>query len=563
MSDRFSEFPYVSLGLQYARDVVSGEIPACVYVVGSCRRFLSDIDKIDASFYFCPETAERYLRLVQKFSHVKGKEWSTKTITYEPWQCFTFANIMGFISRATGFRRFRVAHIEVSRGNAKSAMASQAVLYFLALDNPVGNEISTVATKRDQARIVFDSARSMARKCPGYLKSTGVQVLAHKIVHPSSDSFARPSSSDATTLDGLNDILAVMDELHAMKRETFDVVYSGMSKRSDSLLLCITTAGSDVDGVGHSQSAYAKKVATGEYPDDQFFSAVYTIDKDDDIFSEVTWKKANPNWGVSVDPVTFAAKAMKARKTPADLPNFKIKHLDMWISEANAFFSLDAWDKCADENLRIEDFAGEKAFGSADLASKIDLASLGLVFKKTIDGLDHYYGFDRSYIPENRLAEVRNDIYDDCVARGFLKATKGSSIYFPHILQQVVDDSELFDMVDVMVDPWNSLEFSQGLKAKGIEVTEFRMNVGNFSEPTKTLDALIREGRWHHNGSPLLRWAIGNIVCTYDVLDNVLPKKSHEKLKIDPAVALIMALAGWLQSDETASTYEERGFLVF
>lgn len=226
---------------QYAVDVLNGKIPNCIYIVGACKRFIDDLEKKE--YPFDPDKSERYLRLTQLFQHVKGSSWKTDNISYEPWQKFVFANIMGFINPITKNRRYRTAHLEIARGQGKSAMASQMALYFLALDNPKGNEISCVATKTEQARIVLDSARAMAKSNPQYLKSTGVEVLAHKIVHEKSNSVIRALSSDDKSLDGLNDILAICDELHAMNRELFEVISSGMSKRSDSLLLCITTAG--------------------------------------------------------------------------------------------------------------------------------------------------------------------------------------------------------------------------------------------------------------------------------------------------------------------------------
>lgn len=553
------KYPNVWAGHNYATEVISGKIPNSIYIIGACKRYLSDLEETKKDFYFNPDKAERYLRIVQLLPHVIGS-WSTPQIKYEPWQCWVWMCIIGFLNKETDYRRFRLAHLEVARGNAKSSMSSQAVLYILALDDPKGNQISTVATRKEQARIVLDAARAMAQKSLNYRKKTGVEVQAHKLIHAKSNSHARALSAEASGLDGLQDILAVMDELHAMRRETFDVVYSGMSKRKDSLTLCITTAGFDIDSVGHSQSIYAKKVALGEsgFKDDQFFSAVYTVDDGDDIFSEINWKKANPNYGVSVDPVTFVAKAEKTKVTAADLPNFKVKHLNMWLSEANAFFDTAAWDACADKSLKLEDFKGQKVYMAADLASKIDLASLAYVFKKD----DMYYVFDRSYIPEETVRSSRNDLYEDCISKGFLIQTKGAAIYYPTLSSQVKEDQRKFKISDVMVDPWNSLEFSQRLMAEHIETTEFRMNVGNFSEPTKQFDALIRSGKVRHNGSPLLRWCLGNVVCTYDALDNVLPKKSHKALKIDPVVAIIMGLAGLLQDSSKESVYENRGVRI-
>ena len=548
------DYPNCYRGHEYAVKIVSGLIPACIYVKGSCERYLEDIFN-PRDFYFNADKAEDYLKKVQQFPHVIGK-WDNAKILYEDWQCFAFMNIMGFISTITNERRFRTAHLEFPRGQGKSAMASQASLYFLALDDPNGNHISCVATKKDQARIVLDSAREMAKRADSYRKATGVKVLAHKIVHESSNSHISALSSETNSNDGRADILSVVDELHAMQRKTFEVVDSGMSKRTDSLLLCITTAGYDVEGVGHSQSIYAKKVATGEVEDEVFFSLVYTIDKDDDIYDESTWIKANPNYGVSVDPINFAAKARKAKESPSDEANFKIKHLNVWVSEAHAYYSLDHWDKCANPNLKIEDFYGEKCYVGIDLASKIDLTSIFLIFKKK----DKYFLFDYSFIPEETVREVRNSLYEDSIGKGYLIATPGNAINLKTIREKVLWIRDEFQIISALYDPWNATEFSQNLTEERIDVTEFRMNTANLSEPTKSLEALSRQNLLEHNGSPLLRWCLGNVVCKPDAADNVFPRKSHEKLKIDPIVACIMALAGWTQMEEAEeSVYEKSG----
>jgi len=547
--------PNVHSGYQYSIDVLEGKIPNCIYVIGACKRFLKDIEK---NYYiFDIEKAERYLRLTQLFNHVKGRGWKTENITYEPWQNFMLMNIMGWVDPRTNERRFRTAHVEVPRGHGKSLKASQMVLYFLALDNPKGNEISTASTKTDQARIVLDSARAMALSNSKYLKSTGVEVLAHKIVHAKSNSFVRALSSDAKSLDGLNDVLCVMDELHAVDRKLFDVIYSGLSKRNDSLLLCITTAGFDQDGVGYSQSVYGKKVALCEHEDDQFFSIIYTIDEGDDIFDINTWKKANPNYGVSVDPITFEAKANKAKITPSDLPNFKVKHLNTWLSEAKAFFSMDKWDACKDETLKIENFLNKKAYSAIDLASKIDLTAFIQVFRE--DG--KYYIFQKAFIPEDTVTEASNVLYDNAIGRGELIATKGEAINYDKIKEYVLEDLSKTQNIATFYDPWNSNQFSQDLIKERVNAVEFRMTTANLSEPMKILEALIREKKIVHNGGETLRWCMSNVVGKEDANGNFFPRKSTDKLKIDLAIALIMAIAGWIQEKETKSIYEERGIL--
>lgn len=218
-------------------------------------------------------------------------------------------------------------------------------------------------------------------------------------------------------------------------------------------------------------------------------------------------------------------------------------------------YVLEHWDKCEDKTLKIEDFYGSKCNLGIDLASKIDLTSLFYIFKK--EGI--YYLFDKSFIPEERLKEVRSALYDECVAKGYLIATKGDAINHAFIKENVIDDSRKYKIATAMYDPWNATEFSQDLTAQRINMMEFRMVTANLTEPTKTLDALMREGKLRHNGSPLLRWCLSNVVCKEDPAGNVFPKKSHERLKIDPIVACLMALAGWTHCEEEESVYENSG----
>jgi phage terminase large subunit-like protein len=564
------KFPYCNSGHQYALDILEGKIVSCLYIKKACERYFSDLEKAkdpNNSYYFSWERAERYLKLVQKFKHVKGN-WKNPCIVYEPWQNFTYMNIFGFILHSTNSRRFRTAYVEVARGNGKSAIASQTGLYMLSLENPKGNEVYSAATGRDQARIILDSSRAMARANPGFCEKTGTKVLAHKIVHDATESVFRALSSDSSTLDGLQPVCALIDELHSHKnRGVYDVIDSAMSKRNDSLMFMITTAGFDTTGIGYSQSQYAKRVAVGNIEDDSFFAIVFTIDKvneefgiteDDDPFDPEVWIKANPNYGVSVDPINFTSKAKKAKENPADRNNFLVKHLNIWTDSKDPYFNTVKWDACKIPNLSIQHYFDEKCFVGIDLASKIDLTSIAYIFK---DG-DKYSIFTDNYCPMETIKTSNNENYIKWMEHGWLTSTPGEAINYPKLHEEFLERSKDFRINAVHYDPWNATEFAQRLDVKRIETAEFRMNTGNFSEPMKRLDALIREGKIEHNGNELVRWCLGNVVAKMDANDNVYPRKESEELKIDPIISIIMALAGWINEEQGESVYESRGIRI-
>jgi phage terminase large subunit-like protein len=557
-----NDCPNVQRGIQYAYDVQSGVVPACAKTINAVNRFFRDLERIktdpNCPYYFDPKRAERYLDKAQKFHHVKGANWKTKNIFYEDWQCYLFTNLLGFFNHKTKRRRFRTAYLELSRGNGKSCVASQLGLYFLSLEGEVGPDIIIASTKKDAARIVFDSARSMALKNPSYIKATNTKVLAHTILHPPSNGVMKPISSDSKSTDGLNPSLIIGDEIHEWTRELYDVLDSSLTKRDDSLFFMITTAGLSTEGIGYEIHNYSSKVASGEMEDDTWFSLIYGIDDKDDWTDPKIWPKANPNWGVSVDPVNFEAKCKKAQETPASKYSFMVKHLNQWQNSHSPFFNLDKWDTTADKDLKIESFVGKQCWIGIDLASKIDLASIVYIFR--VDGKFHV--FDRTYIPEARVMDPRNVAYKRWVEEGHLLVMPGEVNDFGILQNQLLEDAKRFKIVGVNADPWNAAETLQVLIKARINALEFRMTTANLSEPTKRLDANIREGKMIHNGSGLLRWCLGNVVCKLDGNDNVFPKKSHERLKIDPSIAMIMALAGWNLDTIQTSVYESRGIRV-
>lgn len=555
------KYPNCAKGHQYALDILSNKIPANIWVKGSCQRYLNDLKRIkedkDCPFYFLPEKAEKFLRLVQKMHHAVG-HWKSALIIYEPWQCFIWMNIKGFYFYYSNEIRFRTIHLDVARGQAKSTMASQASLYDLCCDNPSGNRIYCAATSRLQAGEVLEGAQIMARKNPSFLDNFKVDVMAKEILHRESNSFVKSISAQANNADGKIGKLIITDELHAMSRKLFETLQSGQSKRRDSQLLSITTAGYENNGIGASQRAYAKKVSLEAVEDDTFFGMVYCIEeKDDPHGGPEIWIKANPNFGVSVDPVNFKAQSSKAKVNPEDKSGFLIKHLNLYLGSPNQYFNVDRWVDCRDTDLNWGRFKGKKCYVGIDIASKVDLTSVCFVFKEK----EHFYLFFKSYVPEARTELPSCQNYRRYIEEGDLVATPGEAINLLKFYDSLLLDLRKFNPI-VHADPWNAAELLTKLAKDRIEALEYPMRVSTMSEPMKKLGADILERKVHHNTKTLLEWCLGNVVAKVDANDNVYPRKEHESLKIDPVVAAIMAIGGWVNEGQEESVYESRGIVV-
>lgn len=556
---------YAQLARDYAQAVVSGEIAACLFVRQACERQLRDLESPPYGYRYSEAHANRVCAFTELCRHVKGEKASRgETLKLEGWQVFILTTVFGWVDE-NGNRRFRHVYIEVPRGNGKSALSSTVGLFMLALDGEAGAEVYSAATTRDQARIVFRDAQAMARKMPLFLSRMGIEVTAQAIVQMRSSSSFKALSADGHTLDGLNIHLAVVDELHAHKsRDVHDVLESGMGKRPQSLLWEITTAGFNKHGVCYEVRDYAIKVLGG-IVDDQAatatFAIVYTIDEGDDPYSEEALRKANPNWGVSVDPAVVVQAAMKAQQSSQRRTNYLTKHLNVWVDANSALFDTQHWRKCEDKALDEADFAADECAMGLDLASKIDIAARVNVYRRQIDGKTHFYVFPRFYLPRAAIEEDRHPMYRGWEMQGDIYATPGETTDFGIIEDEIRADGPGLNLLAVATDPWQAQQMIQNLKRDGMPAEEYRQTVQNMSEATKTLDALMREGRIHHPGNAVLNWMIGNVVGHYDAKENVYPRKELPANKIDGAVALIMAL-GWFLKQEHEQAFDAAAMIA-
>lgn len=554
---------YAAIAKQYARDVVRGKIPACAWAKLACQRHLSDLTRSKSKAYpftFDAAEAARVCGFIELLPHVKGAKAGTPLIL-EAWQVFMTAAIFGWVHKKTRLRRFRRVYIEVPRGNGKSAWLSGVGLYLTSADGEPGAEVYSGATTRDQARIVWGTAQQMVRKSPALRDELGVEALAHAIVQQESGSKFQAVSAEAGTLDGLNIHGGLIDELHAHKtRAVYDVFETATGKRRQSLLLVITTAGTNRQGICYEIRDGLLKVLKGTLEDEALFGIIYTIDDGDDWSDPKVWRKANPNWGVSVMPDIVEQLAKKAIATPSAQPNFQTKHLDVWVNADQAWMDMRHWDACGDDGRSLEAEHGEPCIIGVDLASKVDVSSVALLFPKP-EGV--YRLFMRHYVPRAKLDQAGPFDYQGWALQGRIEVTEGDVIDLDQIEADLLAFSERFTVREIAYDPWQATQMAQHLTANGATCVEYRPTVQNFSAAMKEVEALTRTRKLEHDACPVMGWMVSNVVCHVDAKDNVFPRKERAENKIDGPVALFMAMGrAIVNPDEGPSIYETQGLMT-
>jgi phage terminase large subunit-like protein len=566
--------PHVALALAYCDDVLNGRIPAGKWNRLACQRQLDDLARsgqwgelrgggietlrpglasppqYDPSFpyVFDYEAAERVCEFVELSPHVKGKKFAGQLMRLEPWECFIFITVFGWLRRGTRLRRFRRAYTEVAKGNGKSAITSPICNYMAFADEEPGAEVYSAATTRDQARVVFSVSQAMLRNMPEFCERAGVEVCSHSINQLASNSSFRPLSSDANSVEGINPYFTCIDELHAHpSRDLYDNLDTANGKREGSLLWAITTAGSDQAGICYEQHRYVTKLLDGSSQDESYFGIIFSIDQDDDWAVIDNIRKANPNWGVSVDPEEIGQKLQKALQLASAQPTFKTKHCNVWVNADHAWMDMVRFRKCADPTLDVEDFRGEYCVIGLDLASKIDILAALRVFWRDEEGPDektkrHYYAFGKYWLPEARIQQAQNSQYQGWAIEQRLQTTPGNVNDFDEVEHWIREQAKAFDLRDVGHDPWNAVEIVNHLQQEGLTCTEVPQTVQQLNEPMNELEAAVYDGRFHYDGDPILEWGVSNVVAHRDRNDNIFPTKEKAEKKIDPVTALLNAL---------------------
>jgi len=555
---------YANRAENYARNVVAGNVVACKWVKAACQRHLDDLKRKDISFD--DEAANRVCRFAEAMPHTKG-EWARRgeKIRLEDWQVFVLACVFGW-KRPDGLRRFRTMYLEVSRKNAKSTLLAVIALYLLACDGESGAEVYSAATTRDQAKIVFSAAKSMASKEPEFRNHFGIACWKDSVTVEASDSFLKALSAEANTLDGLSPHGAIVDELHAHRtREVWDVLETGTGARSQPILAAITTAGSNRSGICyeirgyltrilnttlHAHEGMGYKVEGDSAVDDTFFGMIYTLDDTDDWQDETCWIKSNPNLGVSVYLDDLRRQAHKAAHVASAQPNYLTKRHNIWVNADSAWMDMLAWDR-ASADIDFEDYQDWSWTFGLDLASKKDVASLAMIAQRGKE----LRLFTRHWLPEDAIEDSTVAQYRGWESTGYISSTPGNVIDHDAIIADIEELAGKLHPRAIAYDPGFDTMIPQNLNNRGYPMVEVRPTVMNFSEPMKQLEADVLCGSLKHDGNPVMTWMISNVVCHRDAKDNIYPRKQSDENKIDGVIAAILARGQSMAADTSSLTY--------
>lgn len=523
---------------EYANDCLNGKIVVGELIKCACKRHFEDLKRDD--IYFDESSAKRVIMFVENMVHVKGK-WARAPLILEPWQIFVAGSIFGWKFTSTGKRRFNESCVEVARKNAKTTFGGALDHYMLVEDGEQGADVLLAATKEDQAKDLFNICLDMVAMNPSYKNYYGIKTTTEVIRFPATSSTFKFVIGKPT--DGGNIHCGHVDEYHEHKSSAaYDAIKTGMGAREQPILFVWSTAGFDISCAYFNYLQYCEKVVRGIVQDDRLFVMMYTLDKDDDWRNFDVWVKANPNMGVSLTEEFLRAQYQKALEDQFSRSAILTKHCNIWNNESESWIDLNEWGKCGDSTLKLEDFKGEKCWIGLDLASRVDLCSLAIVFKKNND---EYYAFWKHYHNKGKVYKQEPEWkkYRDWEELGWLTVTEGAYTDFRYIEDDLRVLSQDFKIMELAYDPRESTLLMQNIREwAGFDCLEITQNGNNINEPMKILEEKYLSHKLHHQNDPIVNWAASNVIKKYTNSKTYFPAKRTDKEKIDPMVALIMAI---------------------
>ncbi|PGW37834.1 terminase large subunit [Bacillus thuringiensis] len=513
------------------------------------KKLVSDISDKESIYEYDSKKANHAIEFIENFcKHSKGK-WGGKPIVLEVWQKAFIAAAFGFVHGIDGTRKYREVLLVVARKNGKSTVGSGIGLYLQIADGEPGSEVYAVATKKDQAKLVWLESKRMVKKSPALLKR--IKPLVSEMVSEWNDSTFKPLGSDSETLDGLNVHGAMMDEIHAWKdKNLYDVIVDGTSSREQPMIFMITTAGTVRESVYDMKYEEAEMLLNGlddpdGYKDDRFLPIIYELDKREEWTDPSKWKKANPGLGSIKKIDQLETKVNKAKANSLLVKNLLTKDFNIRETSTEAWLTFEQLNSIA--NYEIAELKPKYGICGVDLSSTTDLTSACVIFKVPND--ETIYAKHMYWLPEDLLEQRTNEDkipYSTWRDMELLRTTPGNSIHYKFIVDWLVELREEHGLYLPWIgyDSWSAKYFVEDLKNEfGSEATiPVIQGKRTLSAPMRKLGADLESKIINYNNNPITKWCLSNTAIEIDKNLNIQPcKTSNQRRRIDGTAALLNA----------------------
>lgn len=536
--------------VEYFEKMKSGEIVVSKRLYKQYEQLVKDMYESE-QFEFNLELANRPIEFIERFCrHSKG-EWAGKPIELELFQKAYINALFGFVDRDTGLRRFTESLFYIGRKNGKTTLLGALALYMLIADGEGGSEVYSIATKKEQANILFDEAHNMVQQSK--FLSNHVRKRKSDLYFPHTFSKLMALGKNSNSLDGLNAHLVVIDELHSIQdRNMYEVMKQSQSARRQPLLIMITTAGTLRGTIFDDMYEYACNIVDGNFKDEHFLPIIYELDSKEEWKDPNMWEKANPSLNSIKKMSDLERKVERAKNSPNDLTGVLTKDFNIRSTAEQSWLSFD--DINNEETFDIEDFRNGYAIGGADLSITTDLSCATLLFMDP--ETEKRYVHQMYWLPRDNFyerVEEEKIPYDKWYEQGLLRLCNGNTIDYSDITDWFKEMLEDYGITPLWIyyDNYSARYWVDEMEQHGFKMVRCHQGARTLSLPMQNMGADLKAKRINYNNNPLLKWCLTNTSILTDRNGNIVPIKNQTaKRRIDGTASMLDAYVGLFEHYE-------------
>lgn len=553
-----------SVPFQYANDVRTGKIMVGNRIKQAVERFYSWLETAEKDGYHLDHTEGMFVvNFYPKYlNHTAGK-LQRQPFVLAPFQQFTIYNVFAW-KDADNKRRIRTIYDKRAKKNGKSAEMAGLALIMMSIDFEMEAQIYIGATKEEQAKICWKQAAQFIKSPAANpnLKRLGFEVQQRIIHFRPTASIMQALGGDSKTQDGINAHLSIIDEYHAHRDDSVkENLESSSVQRLQPLTWHITTAGTNMACVCKNYEDSVIEVLEGRKTDDHLWIMIHDLDPDDNWEDETVWYKANPLLGTGMEIDGLRVEYLKAKNQPSKIPNFKTKHLNMWVDAPHIWIPNEIWKRNKVDTIPLVNFERFGSYAALDLSSTTDITAFVILSEPDDDGVRYLVPF--FFCPEDtidRRSKEDRVPYRFWRDSNYIIATPGEVVDYAIVEDKIKQCYPEFNIKRTEIDRWNATSITSNLMEDGYEVAYFSQSISNMSFPTKTFEKLTYEGKIKHDGNPVLEWMLSGCQVIQDANENIKIHKGNSNKggkRVDGIIAAIMALGGSLSIPVETSKYSK------
>lgn len=388
------------------------------------RKMLKKYDFIEEKGKKCVDWIEKYCYLTE--GEKAGSR--VKLMLWQKWIIYSIFCFYGDIETeifdengeylGIGKKYQRIVNdvlIVIGSGNSKTTFIAFVVAYVMYSNCLPSPKVYIGSNAYKQSKICFDVVKKVIERSPVLSQYAKIRQTIGEIEIPQTNAKVIAMSSQGDNYEGIIPALLIIDEIHAMPTNTYASNLRKSTKRSDKLIIELTTQGICRGGYLDERLELANSLLNEESPqsDDKKFFAIFEQKNEEEVFKAYEtndikiWRKANPSLGVAVSVEELKDKVKSMINDPKQKVTTLTKNFNIPQNPITSYFSEI---ECRTKPFNEDIFYGAPIFLGLDMAytrnPSNDLTCLKMLMVNPFTGEE--YSKDFYFLPRWYEEEVKN-----------------------------------------------------------------------------------------------------------------------------------------------------------